>query len=68
MLAVMTTQAGTHPLPTSTLRRLERASGGLATASVAEMEERYPWFLRLPADQRAGVLLVTQTSVANFVE
>ncbi|HEY2765657.1 MAG TPA: helix-turn-helix domain-containing protein [Pseudonocardiaceae bacterium] len=64
----MTTQAGTHPLPTSTLRRLERASGGLATASVAEMEQRYPWFLRLPADQRAGVLLVTQTSVANFVE
>ncbi|MGH3912386.1 MAG: PucR family transcriptional regulator [Pseudonocardiaceae bacterium] len=64
----MTTEAGTHPLPTSTLRRLERASGGLATASVAEMEERYPWFLRLPADQRAGVLLVTQTSVANFVE
>ncbi len=68
MLAAMTTQAGTHPLPTSTLRRLERASGGLATASVAEMEERFPWFLRLPADQRAGVLLVTQTSVANFVE
>jgi DNA-binding PucR family transcriptional regulator len=68
MLAVMTTQAGTHPLPTSTLRRLERASGGLATASVAEMEERFPWFRRLPADQRAGVLLVTQTSVANFVE
>ncbi|MGH3795514.1 MAG: PucR family transcriptional regulator [Pseudonocardiaceae bacterium] len=64
----MTTRAGAHPLPTSTLRKLERASGGLATASVAEMEQRYPWFLRLPADQRAGVLLVTQTSVANFVE
>ncbi|MGH3835907.1 MAG: PucR family transcriptional regulator [Pseudonocardiaceae bacterium] len=64
----MTVQAGTHPLPASTLRRLGRASGGLATASVAEMEQRYPWFRRLPADQRAGVLLVTQTSVANFVE
>ncbi|HEY6424215.1 MAG TPA: helix-turn-helix domain-containing protein [Pseudonocardiaceae bacterium] len=64
----MTIQDATHPLPTSTLRRLERASGGLATASVAEMEQRYPWFRRLPADQRAGVLLVTQTSVANFVE
>lgn len=68
MLAVMTTQAVAHPLPVSTLRRLERASGGLATASVAEMEDRFPWFIRLPADQRAGVLLVTQTSVANFVE
>ena len=32
------------------------------------MELRYPWFRRLPADQRAGILLVTQTSVANFVE
>ncbi|MGH3933883.1 MAG: PucR family transcriptional regulator [Pseudonocardiaceae bacterium] len=64
----MTIEAGVHPLPASTLRRLGRASGGLATASVAEMEERYPWFRRLPADQRAGVLLVTQTSVANFVE
>jgi DNA-binding PucR family transcriptional regulator len=62
------TQVGAHPLPAATLRRLGRASGGLATASVAEMEERYPWFRRLPADQRAGVLLVTQTSVANFVE
>jgi DNA-binding PucR family transcriptional regulator len=68
MLAPMTIQAGTHPLPASTLRRLGRASGGLAMASVAEMEQRYPWFRRLPADQRAGVLLVTQTSVANFVE
>lgn len=65
---VMTTEAGTHTLPASTLRRLARASGGLATASVAEMERRYPWFRRLSADQRAGVLLVTQASVANFVE
>ena len=31
------------------------------------MERRQPWFGRLPADQRAGVLLVTQTGVANFV-
>ncbi|HKR50981.1 MAG TPA: helix-turn-helix domain-containing protein [Pseudonocardiaceae bacterium] len=64
----MTTQASNHPLPASTLRRLERASGGLAAASVTEMEQHYPWFRRLPADQRAGILLVTQTSVANFVE
>jgi DNA-binding PucR family transcriptional regulator len=64
----MTVQTGTHPLSASTLRRLALATGGLATASVAEMELRYPWFRRLPADQRAGILLVTQTSVANFVE
>ncbi|MDQ3763568.1 MAG: helix-turn-helix domain-containing protein [Actinomycetota bacterium] len=64
----MTLRAGTQPLPASTLRTLARASGGLAKVIVAEMEQRYPWFCRLPADQRAGVLLVTQTSVANFVE
>ena len=68
MLVLMTIEAGTHPLPASTLRRLECASGGLATASVAEMEQRYPWFRRLPADQRVGILLVAQTAVANFVE
>jgi DNA-binding PucR family transcriptional regulator len=50
-----------------TLRRLERASGGLATASISAMEQRLPWFQRLPADQRASVLLVTQTGVTNFV-
>lgn len=51
----------------ATLRNLERASGGLATASISAMEKRLPWFQRLPADQRASVLLVTQTGVANFV-
>src|SRR5438067_154254 len=50
-----------------TLRRLELASGGLATASINAMERRLPWFQRLPADQRASVLLVTQTGVTNFV-
>ncbi|WP_460962115.1 PucR family transcriptional regulator [Parasphingorhabdus pacifica] len=54
-------------LSTATLRNLERASGGLATASVNAMEEQLPWFQRLPADQRASILLVTQTGVANFV-
>jgi DNA-binding PucR family transcriptional regulator len=52
---------------TTTLRRLELAAGGLASTCLAAMEERQPWFARLPADQRAGVLLVVQTGVANFV-
>jgi DNA-binding PucR family transcriptional regulator len=50
-----------------TLRRLELAAGGLAAACLTAMEQRLPWFARLPADQRAGVRLVTQTGVANFV-
>ncbi|MGP4016480.1 PucR family transcriptional regulator [Saccharopolyspora sp. 5N708] len=60
--------AGTQrQISASTLRRLERGSGGLASASASAMEQRLPWFRRLPADQRASVLLVTQTGVANFV-
>jgi sugar diacid utilization regulator len=72
MLPDMTTeQPVSEPsVPTvsaSTRRRLEQASGGLATTSVAVMAERFSWFKRLSADQRAGVLLVTQTGVSNFV-
>ncbi|GAA1986702.1 helix-turn-helix domain-containing protein [Amycolatopsis minnesotensis] len=56
-----------HGLSATTLKRLEHASGSLASASVAAMEERLPWFGRLPADQRASVLLITQTGAAGFV-
>ncbi|WP_158840596.1 PucR family transcriptional regulator [Saccharothrix deserti] len=54
-------------LSRATLRTLQRASGDLAAASVAEMEDRLPWFRRMPADQRAGVLLLIQNGVAGFV-
>ncbi|WP_246843129.1 CdaR family transcriptional regulator [Allokutzneria sp. NRRL B-24872] len=55
-------------MSSSTLRTLERASGGLASSSIGEMDQLLPWFRRLPADQRASVLLVIQTGAANFVE
>ncbi|GAA1399174.1 helix-turn-helix domain-containing protein [Pseudonocardia kongjuensis] len=55
------------PIASATLRRLELASAPLAAACLAEMERTRPWFAELPADQRAGVALVTQTGVANFV-
>ncbi len=51
----------------ATFRRLELATGGVAGAGVAEMSARLPWFSRLTADQRAGVLMVTQLGAANFV-
>ncbi|WP_020671386.1 PucR family transcriptional regulator [Amycolatopsis nigrescens] len=56
-----------HGLSAKTLRQLERASGRLASASVTAMERRLPWFGRLPADQRASVLLIIQTGAAGFV-
>jgi hypothetical protein len=52
----------------ATLRRVERAGGGLATASVARMDEVLPWFRELPADQRAWVMLVAQAGVRSLVE
>lgn len=51
----------------ATLRRLELAAGKLAADCLAAMELQHPGFARLPAEQRAGVLLVAQTGVANFV-
>jgi sugar diacid utilization regulator len=81
MLPDMSTQAerpagGTGPgtarfrpptVSARTRRRLEQAAGGLATASLTAMSERHPWFRRLSADQRAGVLVVIQAGVTNFV-
>lgn len=52
----------------ASVRAIERAAGGLATASVARMDEVLPWFRGLPADQRAWVMLVAQAGVRSFVE
>lgn len=53
---------------TATLRRIERAAGALATASVARMDETLPWFRALPADQRSWVMLVAQAGVRSLVQ
>lgn len=52
----------------ATLKRIERAAGSLATASVARMDEALPWFRGMPADQRAWVMLVAQSGVQSLVE
>jgi len=54
--------------PTLSLKRIERAAGSLATASVARMDEVLPWFRGMPADQRAWVMLVAQSGVQSLVE
>ena len=60
---------GSDRLPSpATLRRLERASGALATQAVARMDERLPWFRAMPADQRSWVMLVAQAGIASLVE
>jgi hypothetical protein len=52
----------------ATLRRVERAAGSLATASVARMDETLGWFRELPADQRSLVMLVVQAGIRSLVE
>ena len=49
-----------------TLVALERASGKVASAVLASMDEQFPWFGRMPADQRASVQLIAQTGAAGF--
>ncbi|MBA2390006.1 MAG: PucR family transcriptional regulator, partial [Geodermatophilaceae bacterium] len=57
------------PVPLeATLRRLERASGALATQSVSRMDELLPWFREMPADQRSWVTLVAQAGISSLVE
>jgi hypothetical protein len=52
----------------ATLRRLERASGGLATQAVSRMDEELSWFRAMPAAQRSWVTIVAQAGVASLVE
>lgn len=52
----------------TTLRRLERSAGALATQSVSRMDELLPWFRSMPADQRSWVTLVAQAGVDSLVE
>ncbi|MCP2327686.1 hypothetical protein HDA40_006193 [Hamadaea flava] len=55
------------PALAATLKRIERAAGSLATASVTRMDEVLPWFRGMPADQRAWVMLVAQSGVQSLV-
>jgi hypothetical protein len=57
-----------RPPSAATLRRLERASGSLATRAVARMDDDLPWFRTMPADQRSWVMLVAQAGIASMVE
>jgi DNA-binding PucR family transcriptional regulator len=54
-------------LPPAVLRRVDRASSGLARAAVARMHAELPWFPALPPDQRSWIGLVVQSGVASFV-
>ncbi|MBE7189207.1 helix-turn-helix domain-containing protein [Jatrophihabitans endophyticus] len=52
----------------ATIRRIEQATGKLATQSVARMDEELAWFRQLPSDQRSWVTLVAQAGLQSFVD
>ncbi|HWC80650.1 MAG TPA: helix-turn-helix domain-containing protein [Pseudonocardiaceae bacterium] len=60
--------SGGSGVSAGTLRAIQQSSGELAGLTVSAMETQLPWFARMPADQRASVLLIAQTGVAGFVE
>ncbi len=52
----------------ATVRRLERATGRLATAAAARMESELPWYAAMSAEDRSWVNLVAQAGIAAFVQ
>ncbi len=56
------------PLPDTLLRRVKQFSGRLSTEAVTSMQDQLPFFADLDAAQRAGVQMLVQTAVVNFLE
>jgi sugar diacid utilization regulator len=54
-------------ISTATLRRVERATGGMATRAVAMMDDRLSWFRTLTAEERSWVTLVAQAGIGGYV-
>ncbi len=48
--------------------RLQNATGALATAAIAAMDEKLPWFGRLSAQDRSWIGLVAQSGITAFVD
>jgi DNA-binding PucR family transcriptional regulator len=55
------------PPPESTVTRLRRATGDLASQALRRMADRLPWYGRMSAEDRSWVGLVTQAAVATFI-
>ncbi len=48
--------------------RLQGATGALATAAMAAMDEKLPWFGQLSAQDRSWIGLVAQSGITAFVD
>ena len=52
----------------ATVKRLERATGPLASAAIARMEQKFAWYRNMPPQNRSWVGLVAQAGIAAFTE
>jgi DNA-binding PucR family transcriptional regulator len=68
MATTAATRSAQDAVHTRTARLLERATGTLATASIARMEERLPWYRAMPPDERSWVGLIIQAGIAAFLD
>ncbi len=48
--------------------RLQNATGALATAAIAAMDDKLPWFGKLSAQDRSWIGLVAQSGITAFVD
>lgn len=60
--------SGRSGVDPKTIRRIEQATGRLATQSVARMDDELGWFRELPSDQRSWVTLVVQAGLQSYVD
>jgi DNA-binding PucR family transcriptional regulator len=51
----------------ATVRRIERASGQLASEAMARVEATLPWFRAMSAEDRSWITLVAQAGIGAFV-
>jgi DNA-binding PucR family transcriptional regulator len=56
------------PHRTAAVRRLEKATGPLANAAIARMEQKFAWYRNMPPENRSWVGLVAQAGIAAFTE
>ncbi|MFL6287062.1 MAG: PucR family transcriptional regulator [Actinomycetes bacterium] len=52
----------------ATVRRIERASGDLASEAMARVEATLPWFRAMSAEDRSWITLVAQRGIGAFVD
>jgi len=57
-----------NPLDPTFIARLTAAAGDLATDATVRMENTYPWYRQLSADERAWVGLVAQAGISAFLD